>query len=519
MYRGASPLFKAGHESAGLTELATEWFLAEGNAGDFFDEFVLIGNTTGNAALVQADFIVGNTGTIYTKQYQVNRQLALQHLGGRRRGDARQQAVQDRQHRRVGAHPLAQRRAAHRRACDVVARQLQHLVRGAQLAGIDAHGEPLGASPRVSTAAASAGTRTSSWPTPARRPGTLRIRLLLPNGQTGACSPACRWRRSRARRTSWPSLLEAAGLPTDTQAGVLIESEGTHAAAGRGARHVPQRERHHVPGGHQRARHAASVTEQGATFHEGGTLPTRAAAAPAWRYVVGGMVAAACAAAANLAWRSAYPGLTGYTVPRADRSGVGRARDGAVGVAGGRCVPAAVARLRHRHAAVRDRLPGHRGDHLHGAVHAGAARWHARARRLPAPDDPDAPDGRRHGRGRRADRRAVRRPPATSDVPRGSVPVRLWTRTRFADSRCPDPRHPFSTPRTSAAVPRCRSCRVRREHQQHARLHRRQIAARPSAPGRSPPRAGSARPPATRPLPARVVATTGTPFSRAYAMP
>ena len=70
MYRGASPLFKAGHESAGITEPATEWFLAEGNAGDFFDEFVLIGNTTGNAALVQAEFIVGNTGTIYTKQYR-----------------------------------------------------------------------------------------------------------------------------------------------------------------------------------------------------------------------------------------------------------------------------------------------------------------------------------------------------------------------------------------------------------------------------------------------------------------
>ena len=57
------------------------------------------------------------------------------------------------------------------------------------------------------------------------------------------------------------------------------------------------------------------MTEPGATFHESGTLPTRAAAAPAWRYVVGGMVASACAAAINLAWRDAYPGLTGYTVP------------------------------------------------------------------------------------------------------------------------------------------------------------------------------------------------------------
>jgi len=42
---------------------------------------------------------------------------------------------------------------------------------------------------------------------------------------------------------------------------------------------------------------------------------TRAAASPAWRYVLGGVVAAACAAAANLAWRRAYPSMTGYPLP------------------------------------------------------------------------------------------------------------------------------------------------------------------------------------------------------------
>lgn len=50
-------------------------------------------------------------------------------------------------------------------------------------------------------------------------------------------------------------------------------------------------------------------------MYEGGTLPTRAAASPAWRYALGGMVAAALAAAINLAWRNAYPGLTGNSVP------------------------------------------------------------------------------------------------------------------------------------------------------------------------------------------------------------
>ena len=36
-----------GHDSAGVTALATRWFLAEGAAGTFFDTFVLIGNPNG----------------------------------------------------------------------------------------------------------------------------------------------------------------------------------------------------------------------------------------------------------------------------------------------------------------------------------------------------------------------------------------------------------------------------------------------------------------------------------------
>ena len=38
----------------------------------------------------------------------------------------------------------------------------------------------------------------------------------------------------------------------------------------------------------------------------GGTLRTRAAAAPAWRYLLGGVVAAAVAVVTNVAWRGAY---------------------------------------------------------------------------------------------------------------------------------------------------------------------------------------------------------------------
>ena len=46
-----------------------------------------------------------------------------------------------------------------------------------------------------------------------------------------------------------------------------------------------------------------------------GTPLTRAAAAPSWRYALGGMLAAAAAAVSNLAWRNAYSGLTGYPLP------------------------------------------------------------------------------------------------------------------------------------------------------------------------------------------------------------
>lgn len=47
-----------------------------------------------------------------------------------------------------------------------------------------------------------------------------------------------------------------------------------------------------------------------------GSPVTRAALAPAWRFVVGGALAAAGAAAANLAWRDAYPSMTGYALPQ-----------------------------------------------------------------------------------------------------------------------------------------------------------------------------------------------------------
>ena len=46
-------LFAAGHESAAVAAPATEWFLAEGATGDFFDLFVLIANPQDTAAQVR----------------------------------------------------------------------------------------------------------------------------------------------------------------------------------------------------------------------------------------------------------------------------------------------------------------------------------------------------------------------------------------------------------------------------------------------------------------------------------
>jgi Ca2+-binding RTX toxin-like protein len=44
MYFGFTPLFNAGHESAGVNSPAQEWFLAEGATGSFFTTFVLLAN-------------------------------------------------------------------------------------------------------------------------------------------------------------------------------------------------------------------------------------------------------------------------------------------------------------------------------------------------------------------------------------------------------------------------------------------------------------------------------------------
>jgi uncharacterized repeat protein (TIGR01451 family) len=60
----------AGHESAGVTAPSTQWFLAEGATGNYFDLFILIANPQATPANVQAEFLLAS-GQVITKQYAV----------------------------------------------------------------------------------------------------------------------------------------------------------------------------------------------------------------------------------------------------------------------------------------------------------------------------------------------------------------------------------------------------------------------------------------------------------------
>ena len=62
--------FAAGHDSAGVTAPSTQWFLAEGATGPFFDLFILFANPTTTAAQVTANYLLQN-GTTVTKNYTV----------------------------------------------------------------------------------------------------------------------------------------------------------------------------------------------------------------------------------------------------------------------------------------------------------------------------------------------------------------------------------------------------------------------------------------------------------------
>jgi hypothetical protein len=65
MYFGTPPdvLFKAGHDSAGVTAPSTRWILAEGATGPFFETFILLANPNATPADVQLRFLT-QTGAV-----------------------------------------------------------------------------------------------------------------------------------------------------------------------------------------------------------------------------------------------------------------------------------------------------------------------------------------------------------------------------------------------------------------------------------------------------------------------
>ncbi len=71
MYRDLpGQVFGAGHESAGITQASTTWFLAEGATGPYFDLFVLMANPMPTAASVDVSFLLPDGSTV-DKRYVV----------------------------------------------------------------------------------------------------------------------------------------------------------------------------------------------------------------------------------------------------------------------------------------------------------------------------------------------------------------------------------------------------------------------------------------------------------------
>jgi hypothetical protein len=60
MYFGSDPVWKGGHESAGVTAPSTTWFLAEGATGPYFETFILLANPNGAAAEATLTFLTSD---------------------------------------------------------------------------------------------------------------------------------------------------------------------------------------------------------------------------------------------------------------------------------------------------------------------------------------------------------------------------------------------------------------------------------------------------------------------------
>ena len=78
MYFGTARLFDGGHESPGVAEGSTSWFLAEGATGPFFETFVLVGNPNPTPANVTFTFLTdGGVSVTRNKTVPANGRLTV----------------------------------------------------------------------------------------------------------------------------------------------------------------------------------------------------------------------------------------------------------------------------------------------------------------------------------------------------------------------------------------------------------------------------------------------------------
>ena len=64
MYSSAAGAFAAGHDSAGVTAPSSQWFLAEGATGSYFDLFLLFANTSSSDAEVDVTYLLPSGATV-----------------------------------------------------------------------------------------------------------------------------------------------------------------------------------------------------------------------------------------------------------------------------------------------------------------------------------------------------------------------------------------------------------------------------------------------------------------------
>ena len=67
---GAGAAFLAGHDASAVPAPALSWFFAEGATGSFFDEYILLANTSTTTAIVQIDYLLPD-GMVIPKAYEL----------------------------------------------------------------------------------------------------------------------------------------------------------------------------------------------------------------------------------------------------------------------------------------------------------------------------------------------------------------------------------------------------------------------------------------------------------------